>query len=711
MDKNIKILIVDDYTASRNFLEAVLKDEGYTNFMGFSSPEKLFNSFEQDTEIILLDIKLIYKHGRKIITDIKNNKNFFEVPIVMISGTDDESGLKKAFDAGAIDYISKPVNKTTLRARIEATLKLKEEIAKQKELARFDPLTKLPNRLFFNEQLKLAMQRSLRNKLQIAVLVTDLDHFKMVNDTFGHSTGDKLLIELAKRMQVCVRETDTIARMSGDEFFIILENIEKKSTVTEIVKRLLDSVKKPFLLDDNEAYVGLSIGISLSTENISSEILVRNADLAMYDVKAHGRNNYKFFTDKMDILISKKVELRKLLYDALEKNEFYLYYQPRIDINTNQITGVEALLRWNHPENKTISSTIFIPLLEEIGLINQIGDWALRKACEQNILWQKKGCSKVPVSVNISPIQFHDEKLPIIIKQILKDTQLDPCYLEIEINEGVFIVDDDIVENTLTSLKQLKINMIIMDDFGSGYSSIGYLKKFPIDAIKIDREFVQNITNNPSNAALVSAIAAMGIALELKSIIAVGVESESQIPFLRHMGCDSYQGFLMSPPIPADTIEKMLKNQALNISSNVNKNNHNNIPNSNIRILFVDDFPTNIQIALKLLQSSGYKIDTAKNGKEAVKLFLSKGPYHLIFMDLQMPKLDGYEATKKIRESENKSRVPIIAMTAYNIEGVRDRCLSAGMDDFIAKPFKLKDFNKIIEKWKKLSPNNFIFTC
>jgi diguanylate cyclase (GGDEF)-like protein len=621
MDKSIKILILRDSNSTKNSLELILKDEGYTNFLSVDSPDKLFNSLSQDTEIILIDIGLILSHGQKIVTDIKNKKSFFEIPIVMIGGADDESSLKKAFSAGAIDYISTPVNKTTLRARIEATLKLKEEIAKHKELARFDPLTKLPNRLFFNEQLKLAMKRAQRNKLQLAVLVTDIDHFKMVNDTLGHSAGDKLLIEIARRMQECLRETDTIARMSGDEFFIILENIEKKSTVTEIVKRLLNAVKTPFLLDDNEAYVGISIGISLSAQNISSEILVRNADLAMYDVKEHGRNNYKFFTDKMDIVISKKVQLRKLLYEAYEKDEFYLNYQPRIDIQSNQITGVEALLRWDHPQKKSIASNIFIPLLEEIGLINQIGDWTLRKACEQNLLWQKKGCSKIPVSVNLSPIQFYDEKLPFNIKQILKDTKLDPCYLEIEINEGVFIVDDDIVENTLTSLKKLKINMIIMDDFGSGYSSIGYLKKFPIDAIKIDRLFVQNIINNPSNAVLVSAIAAMGVALELKSIIAVGVENDSQIPFLRHMGCDSYQGFLMSRPISADKIGKMLRNQALNMLNMTNIDNNIDLPNSSIRILFVDDFPTNIQIALKLLQSSGYKIDTAKDGKEAVKLF------------------------------------------------------------------------------------------
>ncbi|MCK5099033.1 MAG: EAL domain-containing protein, partial [Desulfobacteraceae bacterium] len=543
-------------------------------------------------------------------------------------------------------------------------------------------------------------KRALRNKLQIAVLVADLDHFKMVNDTFGHSAGDKLLIEIAKRMQECVRETDTIARMSGDEFFIILENIEKKSTVIEIVQRLVNSVKTPFILGENEAYVGLSIGISLSTPDITSEILVRNADIAMYDVKEHGRNNYKFFTDKMDIYISKKVKLCKLLYDALEKKEFDLDYQPKINMKTNQMNGVEALLRWRPGNQKNISSNVFIPLLEEIGMINQIGDWVLRKACKQNSLWQKYGYPKMPVSVNLSPIQFHDTKLPEKISQILKDTKLDPMYLEIEINEGVFAVDDDIVRNTLIKLKHLGINMIIMDDFGSGYSSIGYLKKFPIDAIKIDKAFVQNIISNPSNAALVAAIAAMGIALELKSIIAVGVEDESQIPFLRHMGCDSYQGFLSSPPVAADKIGNLLKNQLLDISNtNIFNNDKNNIY-SNLNILFVDDFPTNIQIALKLLQNSGYKIDTAKNGQEAVELFVTQGPYDLIFMDLQMPILDGYEATKKIRSSETNARVPIIAMTAYDMEGVKDRCLTAGMDDFIAKPFKLKDFNKIIDKWK-----------
>ncbi|MCP3900484.1 MAG: EAL domain-containing protein [Desulfobacteraceae bacterium] len=701
MDKNIKILFLDESKASRDRFDTVLKEEDYTNYLCLSSSKKLFKFLTNETDIILFDIELIKSHGLKLISDIKNNKEFHEIPIVMLIGTDDEADLKKALDAGAIDYISKPINKTTFRARIETVLKLKEEIAKQKKLARFDPLTKLPNRLYFNEQLELAMKRAQRNQLKIAVLVTDLDHFKMVNDTFGHFTGDKLLIELAKRMKECIRGTDTIARISGDEFFFILENITKKSTVTEIIHRLLNSVKAPFLLDGNEAYVGISVGVSLSTKNITSEILVRNADLAMYDVKAHGRNNYKFFTDKMDIIISKKAKLCKLLFDAFERDEFYLNYQPRIDIKTNQITGVEALLRWNHPDNKVIPSAEIIPLLEEIGLINQVGDWALKTACEQNLLWQKNGCSKVPVSVNLSPIQFHDEKLPNIIKQILKDTKLNPCFLEIEINEGVFIVDDYIVENTLTRLKKLKINMITMDDFGSGYSSLGYLKKFPIDSIKIDKEFVQNFTNNSSNAALVSAIAAMGIALELKSIVAVGVESESQIPFLRHMGCDSYQGYLMSPPVSANKIKKMLKNQALNIINLTNKKNEKNISNSNIRILFVDDFPTNIQIALKLLQSSGYKIDTAKDGEEAVKLFQENGPYNLVFMDLQMPIYDGYEATKKIRAFENGSRVPIIAMTAYDMEGVRDRCLAAGMDDFIAKPFKLKDFNEIIEKWKK----------
>ncbi|MCK5099580.1 MAG: EAL domain-containing protein, partial [Desulfobacteraceae bacterium] len=367
-------------------------------------------------------------------------------------------------------------------------------------------------------------------------------------------------------------------------------------------------------------------------------------------------------------------------------NEFELNYQPKINIKTNQITGIEALLRWNHPGKEFIPSDVFIPFLEEIGLINQIGDWVLRKACEQNANWQKQGYTKIPISVNISPIQFHDQKLSNNIKEILQDTQLDPIFLEIEINEGVFVVDDDIVKNTLTKLKNLGINMIIMDDFGSGYSSIGYLKKFPIDAIKIEKTFVQNIITNPSNAALVSAIAAMGIALELKSIIAVGVENESQIPFLRHMGCDSYQGFLSSPPISADKIGKMLKNQSLNITNGTTTYRQSHV-DLNLHILFVDDFPTNIQIALKLLQNSGYKIDTAIDGKEAVELFLNQGPYDLIFMDLQMPKLDGYEATKKIRASEKNSRVPIIAMTAYDMEGVRDRCLSAGMDDFIAKPF------------------------
>jgi len=700
MVKDIKILIIDDSISSKDFFEALFINEAYISFTTAKPSKQLFDSLDSDIDIIFIDIQLISEQGVEILKNFKNDNEFCDIPIIIISENDNEDDLQKALNSGALDYVSKPVNKTTLKLRIESTLKLRQEIEKQKELSRFDPLTKLPNRLYFNEQLILALKRASRNKTQVAVLVADLDHFKMVNDTFGHSAGDQLLIEISKRMQECVRETDTIARMSGDEFFIILENIEVKSTVIEIVRRLVNSVKAPFVLGENEAYVGLSIGISLSTPDITPEILIRNADVAMYDVKEHGRNNYKFFTEKMNNYISKKVKVCKLLYDALENNEFRLKYQPKINIKTNQVTGIEALLRWNNPEGEFIPSDVFVPFLEEIGLINQVGDWVLRKACEQNATWQKNGYPQIPVSVNISPIQFHDEKLYDVIKQVLKDTKLEPKYLEIEINEGVFVVDDDVVKNTLTKLKKLGINMIIMDDFGSGYSSIGYLKKFPIDAIKIEKTFVQNIITNASNAALVSAIAAMGIALELKSIIAVGVENESQIPFLRHMGCDSYQGFLSSPPVSVNQIEKIFESQSFKNNPPIIKNIKNS-KSSNLKILFVDDFPTNIQIALKLLQNSGYKIDTALNGEEAVKSFFTKGPYDLIFMDLQMPKFDGYEATKKIREAETGSRVPIIAMTAYDMEGVRDRCYTAGMDDFIAKPFRLKDFNLIIEKWEK----------
>jgi len=699
MTDNIKILLIYESDTLNKVFKSILKKEKDINFSNVKFSKKIIGTLSYKIDIIFIDIKIVDSLSPDIIKLIRDDANFLEIPIVMITDSQDEINLEKSFEAGAIDFISKPLNRITLKARIKAVLKLRKEIAKQRELSRFDPLTKLPNRLFFDEQLKFSMKKAVQNNMQIAVLVADLDHFKMVNDTFGHSAGDQLLVEVAKRMKECIRETDTISRMSGDEFFFILENIEQRSTVVEIVKRLVNSIKKPFVLDDNEAYIGLSIGICLSTKDISAEIILRNADVAMYNVKAHGRNNYKFFTQKMHNDLSKKVKLCTMLYDAIEKDEFDLNYQPKIDIKTNKIIGIEALLRWNHPGGENIPSDVFIPLLEEIGLINQIGNWVLEKACKQNSTWQAMGYIKIPISVNLSPLQFHDGKFADNIKKILKITQLDPEFFEIEINEGVFVVDDNIVKNTLIRIKQLGINKIIMDDFGSGYSSIGYLKKFPIDAIKIDKTFIQNITDNPGNAALVSAIAAMGIALQLKSIIAVGVEHEAQIPFLRHMGCDSYQGYLSCPPVCAEKIEKMLKEQSSDTPNNIIHNEEYQ-RNSNFRILFVDDFPTNIQIALKLLQNSGYKIDTAMDGEQAFTLFKQNGPYDLIFMDLQMPKLDGYETTKKIRKFETKAKVPIIAMTAYDMEGVKDRCFSAGMNDFIAKPFRLKNFIEVIENWK-----------
>lgn len=418
-------------------------------------------------------------------------------------------------------------------------------------LAHFDSLTGLPNRALLHDRLKQALAAASRHKKKLSLLFLDLDHFKNINDSLGHDTGDLLLQAVGERLQKCVREGDTVSRLGGDEFVIVLLDIQASGNAAFVAQKIIDELAAPFSLGEHMLYVTSSIGISLYPEDgRNSDLLIRNADSAMYSAKTEGRNGYRFFTQDMNEHALARLALGSDLRQALTLGEFRLHYQPQVSPETGKIIGMEALIRWLHPVRGMVSPVDFIPLAEELGLIVTIGDWVLREACRQNRAWQVQGLPPVPVAVNLSALQFLQHNLPEKIRAILEETGLDPRYLELELTESTFMHDAEQTIAMLHALKAMGLQLAI-DDFGTGYSSLSYLKRFPIDKLKIDQSFVRHLASDPDDAAIARTIISMGHSLRLE-VIAEGVETAEQLAFLETEGCDQIQGYYFSKPLAAE---------------------------------------------------------------------------------------------------------------------------------------------------------------
>lgn len=436
------------------------------------------------------------------------------------------------------------------------SLKLSEK--KLEYLAHFDPLTELPNRVLFNERLNQAIARAEKHNELMAVLFLDLDHFKLVNDTYGHSNGDLLLQFVAKRLKDCVRKSDTVSRLGGDEFTIILPFLKDKHESSIIAQNIISSFSQPFSLEGQQFFVTTSIGISLySIDGDDSDSLVKNADIAMYHAKDQGRNKYQFYNADMIIETFGQLQMENLLHNALEQNQFVLHYQPQVNLQTNEIIGMEALVRMKHTDQGHIPPAQFIAIAEKTGLIVPIGEWVLRTACAQNKKWQEAGFRPMRIAVNLSARQFQQDNLVELVKQVLKETDLEAGYLELEITESISMFHIDRVMAILFELDALGVRISI-DDFGTGHSSLNYLKHFPIDSLKIDRSFISDIVRNSEDSTIATSIISMAKQLKLE-VIAEGVESEVQLAFLREMKCDIIQGYLISKPLEAAKIEQLLK--------------------------------------------------------------------------------------------------------------------------------------------------------
>ncbi|MBI2236614.1 MAG: EAL domain-containing protein [Magnetospirillum sp.] len=431
-----------------------------------------------------------------------------------------------------------------------------------KNLAYFDVLTGLPNRRLFTDRLQVAVANAHRHGQQLAIMFLDLDLFKRINDTLGHALGDMVLVETAKRLGLCVREGDTVARLGGDEFTILLPELAHVEDAAKLAERMIAHVKQPFMVDDHELYVTTSIGIAVYPDDGTTvDTLIKNADTAMYRVKDLGRNSYQLYTPAMNARSFERLAMESSLRHAVTRGEFMLAYQVKVDLARGQMSGVEALVRWNHPEMGLVPPMDFIPLAENMGLISEIGEWVLITACRQCRSWHDMGLPPVRMAVNVSALQFRETDVPAVVRRALDESGLDPRYLELELTETVLMQRVDEVVAVLKQLRTMGVTISI-DDFGTGYSSLNYLKRMPIDSLKIDRSFVHDIMDDGDGAEIVATIINLAHNLKLKAV-AEGVETAAQAEFLKARGCDEVQGYLISRPVSAEDLVSLFDRDLL----------------------------------------------------------------------------------------------------------------------------------------------------
>lgn len=579
--ENAKVMVCDDDLTYLLLMRDTLEAEGFEVIDAADGEMALSKYLTYRPDILLLDVQMPLLNGFEVCRQVRGLKGSEDIPILMVTGSDDFTSIEKAYEAGATDFLPKPIKwpmiahrvKYMLRSR-EAMHKLKKSEERLRYLAYYDVLTGLPNRQSFREQLEKFIILAERSHYGVAVLFIDLDRFKRINDTLGHSFGDELLKKVAFKLDENLRQSDLlirsseenevsemvskVARMGGDEFTIFLSRIENLEDTAAVAKRIIDSVSLPMKIGQYEVVITPSIGISVyPNDGKTVDDLLKNADIAMYYAKETGRRCFKFYSESLNAKALERLELEESMRIALKKDQFELYFQPQVDLETRRIASVEALIRWNHPQMGLISPAEFIPIAEESGLIIEIGDWVLKSACRQAKQWEDIGLP-CRVGVNLSSLQFKQSGFIENVRQILDHSRLSPQLLELELTESVIMSDVDENIGRLNALKSMGITLAV-DDFGTGYSSLSYLKRFPIDTLKIDRSFVTDIAVDEDDEAIVSAIIALASTMKL-GVIAEGVETEGQLDILKNYHCSLIQGYFFSRPLNVDDFTTLLKN-------------------------------------------------------------------------------------------------------------------------------------------------------
>lgn len=593
-DNQATILVVNDNPELLELTGQLLGKAGYRICTATDGQEGFQVARHESPQIVISDVSMPRTDGIELCRLIRADENLRQTPILLVSAVRvDSISAVEGLQAGADDYLEVPYDPVRLIAKVarllerrlaeaelercvrERTVQLEDayrelereiiERRRAEEAAYYDTLTGLPNRMLFQERLPHALALAERSEQRLAVILLDLDRFKTINETLGHAVGDRLLHDVAERLTGCVRRSDTVARFAGDEFALLLMQITRTEDVARIAQRTEDAVEvaqsilrvlePPFVSGQHELYLTASIGIGLYPDDGGdSQTLLKNAGSALYRAKEQGGNNYQFYTADMNAKALKRLALENSLRHALERDEFALHYQPQVDISSGQIVGMEALLRWQHPELGLVCPSDFIPLAEDTGLIVPIGEWVLHTACAQNKKWHEEGWPSMRISVNLSARQFEQLQLVEIITEALSETGLAPEQLELELTESAIMKNTETAIETLHRIKKTGVRIAI-DDFGTGYSSLSYLKQLPIDVLKIDRSFVCESTTAPDDAAIVMAIIGLAHTLNLK-VIAEGVETEEQLAFLRLLKCDEIQGYLCSRPLAAASFKK-----------------------------------------------------------------------------------------------------------------------------------------------------------
>jgi diguanylate cyclase (GGDEF)-like protein len=705
MISNARILVVDDDAGGRRITRATLSKVGFSVSEAGHGQAAIDSINQQMPDLVLLDVSMPVMDGFTACAALRRLPGGDRVPVVMMTGLDDTQSIERAFEVGATDFITKPINWAVLPHRVRYMLRasaaindlqqnqrrlsnaqrigdmgdwewdvrsaqivpseqawrifghesgpqgapalLPEEffaavhpedadrlrlacaravangegfaidhrvmlpggelrhvhqqveviegppggpaqrlagavhdITRRKDaeeqirrLAYYDPLTGLPNRLLFTEQLAKAIAQAARHQRRVAIMFVDLDNFKRVNDTLGHKAGDELLRLASTKLAGVLRSHDSlarggnelaehsIARLGGDEFIVLLTDVQRPDDAAMVAQRLVDSLNEPVTIHSNEIFVGGSVGVAMYPEDGTDiDTLLMNADTAMYRAKAAGRGGFQLYDRSMNARALDRLRMETRLRRALERNEFVLHYQPRVDVVTGRIVGAEALIRWQHPERGLLPPAEFIPLVEDAGLVIPIGEWAIQTVCRQSAAWFADGLESVPVAVNLASTHLKERGLPALVARALKDSDVPACSLEIEVTESILLSDPELSISIAQELAEMGVQLSI-DDFGTGYSSLAYLKKLPIAALKIDRSFVRDLGTDPDDEAIVSAIIALAHSLKLK-VVAEGVETEAQLAFLQAMQCDEYQGFLTSRAVDPDEFRLLLQRRA-----------------------------------------------------------------------------------------------------------------------------------------------------
>lgn len=568
------ILIVDDEPENFDVIEALLNDQDYSLHYSANGQEALsfLNAIKPD--LILLDVMMPGLDGIEVCQRIKAMPQWEGVPIIMVTALTNKTDLAQCLSAGADDFISKPVSRLELKARVRSMLriheqyqqlahfkanleaKVKQRTAQLQSMIFRDSLTKLPSRTFLLQKLVEQCQFEPRS---FAILSLDCDQFKLVNGSFGHEIGNQLLIAIADRLQQHLRSGDVLARLGEDEFGFLLQQIETKEALESFIQDILHSFHTPFSIANCDIFMTVSIGVALGNgKSQLPEAFLQDADTAMYQAKLRGKGSYQIFDPQMHLAMVTRLNLENDLQRALENQEFVLYYQPIIHLQTQKCAGFEALVRWQHPERGMIAPIEFIPCLEATGLIVNVDLFVLKQACEQLQTWQQKGWTNLSMSVNLSVRQFGSQTLLADIDRILAETQIQPSHLKLEITESAIMENAEMAIHLTEKLRSRQIQISI-DDFGTGYSSLSYLHRFPVDNLKIDRSFVKEIQDHNRNYHVVNTILALSQQLNL-SVIAEGIETPQQQQWLQTLGCEFGQGYLFSKPLPAAEIEKQYLN-------------------------------------------------------------------------------------------------------------------------------------------------------